>query len=214
MLTGDVNLDKSASDSIVQKEAGEPSVETQWQVKTSNAARSGDVLFIKGAFGGALDVSVGAGCVDRGIRKDIHDFFGVALSIPMSDKNPRGQKRQPASASGATEPAAKEQRQIHDLATPESQRQVLGAWALPAHFAPAQERRSSSSKDEPALDAPEDQEQVTPKGSTSGAVQPAALLPEDPEGKRGSLWSARIFAARQTSFTILGEQHQRRHSAC
>ena len=93
VLTGDVNLDKSASDTIVQNEAGEPSVETQWQVLTSNAALSGDVLFIKGAFGEALDVSVGASYDDRGIRKDSHDFFGVALSIPMSDKNPRGQKR-------------------------------------------------------------------------------------------------------------------------
>ena len=32
VLTGDVNLDKLASDTIVQNQAGEPSVETQWQV--------------------------------------------------------------------------------------------------------------------------------------------------------------------------------------
>ena len=83
VLTGDVSLDKPASDTIVQKEAGEPSVETQWQVKTSDAGKSGDVLFIKGAFGEAFDVSVGASYADRGIRKDQHDFFGVALSIPM-----------------------------------------------------------------------------------------------------------------------------------
>ena len=51
VLTGDVNLDKSASDAIVQPETGEPSVVTQWQVFTSNAALSGDVLFIKGVFG-------------------------------------------------------------------------------------------------------------------------------------------------------------------
>ena len=83
---------------------------TQWQVKTSNAALSGDVLFIKGAVGDAIDVSVGASYKDRGIRKDQHDFFGVAFSIPMCDKNPRGQKRQPVSASGATQPVAKEQK--------------------------------------------------------------------------------------------------------
>ena len=88
------------------------------QVLTSNAARSGDVLFIKGAFGESFDVSVGASYADRGIRKDVHDFFGVALSIPMSDKNPRGQKRQQVSAGGATQPASKEQRQVH-FAAPE-----------------------------------------------------------------------------------------------
>jgi len=89
-----VNLDKSACDTIVQKQAGDPSVATQWQVMTSNAALSGDVLFIKGAFGEALNVSVGASYEDRGIRRDCHDFFGVTLSIPMFDKNPRGLKRQ------------------------------------------------------------------------------------------------------------------------
>ena len=191
VLTGDVNMDKSASDTIVQKEAGDPSVETQWQVVTSNAARSGDVLFIKGAFGQALNVSVGASYVDRGIRNDTHDFFGVALSIPMSDKNLRGQKRQQVSAGGATQPASKEQRQVHDAApetqslSPDGQRGVLGPWAHPAHFAPTQ-GSGSSSKDKPPPLAPEDPQdkRVTPKSSTSGAVQPAAPLPEDPEEKR------------------------------
>ena len=112
VLTGDVNLDKSASDTIVQKEAGEPSVETQWQVKTSNAARSGDVLFIKGAFGEAFDVSVGASYADRGIRNNGHDFFGVALSIPMSDKKPRGQKRQKVCAGGRKVTSEQWQREL------------------------------------------------------------------------------------------------------
>ena len=109
VLTGDVNLDKATGDSLLQTEFGDPSLETKWQVMTSNAALSGDVLFVKGAFGEALDVSVGASYVDRGIRRYCHDFFGVALSIPMSDKNQRGQKRQPAG--GATQPASAEQRQ-------------------------------------------------------------------------------------------------------
>ena len=73
---------------------GHSKVNTQWQVITSNAARSGDLLFLKGAFGHGLDVSVGASYADRGIRRDDHDFFGAALWIPMSDKEPRGQKRQ------------------------------------------------------------------------------------------------------------------------
>ena len=73
------------------------------------------------------DVTVGTSYADRGIRNDSHDFFGVALSIPMSDKHSRGQKRQQdsaggaekqKSAGGATQPASKEQRQDHD-AVPE-----------------------------------------------------------------------------------------------
>ena len=97
-------MDKSVSETIVQKEAGEPSVATQWQVMTSNAARSGDVLFIKGAFGEALDVSVGAAYAARHPQ-------GPALS----DKDPRGQKRQQVSAGGATQPASKEQRKTSSL---------------------------------------------------------------------------------------------------
>ena len=161
VLTGDVNLDKKASDNVVQKLVGEPSVDTQWQVLTSNAARSGDVLFFKGTIGEAFDVTVGKSYQDRGLRRDDHDFFGVALLIPMSDKNPRGQKREPALASGATQPAAKGQKQVHKEApedaqgkgaTPESQRQVLGSWTLPGHFATAKD----SGKDKPALHSPEE----------------------------------------------------------
>ena len=110
VLTGDVNMDKSACESLVQKQAGEPAVETQWQVLTSNAAKSGDVLFIKGAFGKAFDVTVGISYPDRGVRNDQHDFFGVSLKIPMSDKNPRGQKRPQASAGSATHPVPKDKR--------------------------------------------------------------------------------------------------------
>ena len=134
VLTGDVNIDRAVADSVVQPEIGEPSVGSQWQVMTSAAARSGDVLFVKGAFGEALNVSVGASYADRGIRNDSHDFFGVALSIPMSDKTQRGQKRQPAG--GATQPASKEHRQDN------------------------------------------------PRSSGSGAPQPDARLPEDPNEKR------------------------------
>ena len=148
-----MNLDKATGDSLLQTEFGDPSLETKWQVMTSNAALSGDVLFIKGAFGEALNVSVGASYEDRGIRRDCHDFFGVALSIPMSDKNLRGRKRQQVSAGGATQPAAKEHRPVHDAATPESQRQVLGVWSIPAHFA-STHGSGSSSKDKPPPRAP------------------------------------------------------------
>ena len=161
------------------------------QVLTSNAALSGDVLFIKGAFGESFDVSVGASYADRGIRKDVHDFFGVALSIPMSDKNPRGQKRQQVSAGGATQPASKGQRQDqyaahenpqHKRATPQSS--TSGA-TQPVPFAPTQES-GSSSKDKLPPRAPEDPQDkgVTPKSSTSRAAQPAAPLLKDPDEKR------------------------------
>ena len=120
VLTGDVNLNKSESESAVQNDFGGPSVEKQWQVLSSNAALSGDVLFIKGAIGESFDVSVGRSYpADRGMRNDAHDFFGVALSIPMCDKEPRGQKRPQVSAGGGTHPAAKEQRQVPPAAPDE-----------------------------------------------------------------------------------------------
>ena len=114
VLTGDVNLDKNICDSIVQKEAGELSVHTQWQVMTSNAELSGDVLFIKGACGETFDVTVGKSYDDRGMRNDIHDFFGIALQIPMCTKNQRGQKREQVAVIGcANESASKAQRLVH-----------------------------------------------------------------------------------------------------
>ena len=158
-----MNPDKLASDTIVQKEAGDPSVETQWQVMTSNAALFGDVLFFKGAFGDAFDVSVGASYEDRGIRKDQHDFFGVALSIPMSDKNPRGQKRQQDSASGVTQPASKELRQVHDATKNSSSGAAQLAAAVPGSSA---EKRVTEN------------ETQTPRSSTNEAAQPAASVPE------------------------------------
>ena len=48
VLTGDVNLTKWCCDPLVQEYSGPQSVETQWQVKTSNAQLSGDVLFHQG----------------------------------------------------------------------------------------------------------------------------------------------------------------------
>ena len=86
----------------------------------------------------------------------------------MSDKDPRGQKRQQVSASGAIQPASKEQGQVHYAApedpqdrraTPEGS--TSGA-TQPVHFAPTQESGSS----------------------TSGAAQSVAPLPQDPEEKR------------------------------
>ena len=47
VLTGDVNLNKTESDTIVQKMSGDPSLGSQWQVLTSNAARSGDLFSSK-----------------------------------------------------------------------------------------------------------------------------------------------------------------------
>jgi len=202
VLTGDVNMNKNECDTIVQNDLGEPSVETHWQVKTSNGQLSGDVLFIKGAFGESFDVSVGNSYEDRGIRNDQHDFFGVALSIPMFDKEPRGQKRQQVPAGGGTHPAAKEQKQVLLPVKPKSS--SSGA-TQPVHLAPTQDSGSSSKESsssgatQPVHFAPTQESGIStkvklsesesespraPKSSTSGAAQPAVPLPEDPEEKR------------------------------
>ena len=68
-------------------------VDSQWLVLTANAGLSGDVLFLKGAGGHALDVDVGKSYEDRGVRNDDHDFFGVAMAIPMTEQKPRWRQR-------------------------------------------------------------------------------------------------------------------------
>ena len=164
-LTGDVNLNKAESDTIVQLESGEPSLVTQWRVLTSNAAKSGDVLFIKGALGEAFDVTVGESYTDRGIRKDQHDFFGVALSIPMRDKNPRGQKRQQVVVGGDSRSAGPESPKDKRATQESGSSSKDKPSPRPTSRTSGVQESGSSSKDKPS---------PRPTRSPSGASQLAA----------------------------------------
>ena len=83
VLTGDVNLSKNVATALVQPDVGEPDLLKHWHTEASNAAKSGDVAFVKGTASKAWDVSIGASYEDRGMRKDSHDFFGMTLNVPL-----------------------------------------------------------------------------------------------------------------------------------
>ena len=83
VLTGDVNLRKDVATALVQPDVGEPDLLNHWHTEASNAARNGDVAFVKGTASKAWDVSIGASYRDRGMRHDCHDFFGMTLKVPL-----------------------------------------------------------------------------------------------------------------------------------
>ena len=83
VLTGDVNLSKDSATSIAQPEFGEPDLVNHWHTEASNAAKSGDVAFVRGAASKAWDVTIGFSYEDRGMRNDQHDFFGMTLKVPL-----------------------------------------------------------------------------------------------------------------------------------
>ena len=189
VLTGDVNMDKSACDTVVQKIAGDPSAATQWQVLTSIAELSGDVLFIKGALGDSFDVTVGASYPrDRGIRNDCHDFFGVSLSIPMIDKNPRGQKRQQGVVDCASLSAGPESPK-DKRATQQSGSSSKDKVPRPSSSTSGAQESGSSSKDKLS---------PRPTKSASGASQLAASslpLVEERVAKNGHAYTKAAFIA-------------------
>ena len=212
VLTGDPNLDLIHAEATVQLPAGHPSVQRQWQVLASGPARRGDLLFFKGATGAKFDVAIGRSYADRGCRNDDHDFFGVALGIPMSSKPPPGPKRQKAAASqkpqpkpalpniiasGAAQPAVfEEQQQARAVAFTSSS---SGA-ALPPYAserptdAPVIANSSSSTVAYlAALEEDSKPQPAPPNISTSGAAQPAvptepAVKQEAPEAEQDPLY--------------------------
>ena len=88
VLTGDVNLSKNVATALVQPDAGEPDLLKHWHTEASNAAKSGDVAFVKGTPSKAWDIPIGASWEDRGMRNDSHDFFAVSLKVPLVQARP------------------------------------------------------------------------------------------------------------------------------
>ena len=83
ILTGDVNLRKDVATALVQPEEGEPDLLEHWHIESSNAAKSGDVAFVKGTASKPFDITIGASYSDRGMRHDSRDFFGMTLKVPL-----------------------------------------------------------------------------------------------------------------------------------
>ena len=83
ILTGDVNLSVTDADALVQPEHGDLDVHNHWHTQTSAAALRGDVAFIRGTPSEAFEIEIGRNYPNRGIRQDMHDFFGFKFRIPL-----------------------------------------------------------------------------------------------------------------------------------
>ena len=118
VLTGGVSFSNDVANARVQPDVGELDLLNHWHTEASNAVLSGDVAFVKGTASKAWDVSIGASYKDRGMRRDIHDFFGMTLKVPLFQVPPsRILPPMPArnvptasmsASSGAPQPAAAE----------------------------------------------------------------------------------------------------------
>ena len=86
VLCGDCNLAEEAAKRATQKlqpTADAATYLNTWIVQPALGGKSGDVLFYKGAKGTAIDIPVGYSCDDRGVRNDVHDAFGVKLTLRL-----------------------------------------------------------------------------------------------------------------------------------
>ena len=112
VLTGDVNLSRDAANAAAQPDVGEPDLLNHWHTEASNAAKSGDVVFVKGAASKSWDVSIGSSYNGRGMSRGQHDI-GMALEVPLVQESPpssmlppRPTPASPSASSGAPHPVA------------------------------------------------------------------------------------------------------------
>ena len=82
VLVGDTNLRKADGEEAVQslqppdKHAEYDNV---WHVHSTIAKLGGDILYVKGGHAALFELPVGASHLDRGVRNDDHDAFGVEI---------------------------------------------------------------------------------------------------------------------------------------
>ena len=92
ILLGDTNLSvEIAEEALLPLQPSEDHAEwwNTWHIHTSTTAGSGDLLFCKGAHAESFDIPIGANYKDKGIREDVHDAFGVAVTLPVSCQDSR-----------------------------------------------------------------------------------------------------------------------------
>ena len=78
---------------------------SQWQVLSTDAALSGDMMFILGGFGEENVVPVGKSFEERGMRPDCHDAVSAHLMIPISPMPAARGAPQPAVAAASAQQA-------------------------------------------------------------------------------------------------------------
>ena len=89
VLVGDPNLRKKDGEEAVQSlqpPPGKETVENIWHVHSAFAEKGGDILYVKGGNAAPFGLPVGASHSFRGVRKDDHDAFGVAIKARVCKK--------------------------------------------------------------------------------------------------------------------------------
>ena len=82
VLVGDCNLSLEAAKKAIQPmQPNEATWRTEWQVHTTTAALSGDLIFTKGAKAESFDLPFGPSHRDWGVRKDSHDAIAIELKV-------------------------------------------------------------------------------------------------------------------------------------
>ena len=96
ILLGDTNLTVSnAEETIADLQPNEKSASWQntWHIHTSSMALCGEVIFCKGALAKPFDIPIEASLLDLRMRDDLHDAFGIEVTMPVcyrgsSDSHP------------------------------------------------------------------------------------------------------------------------------
>ena len=94
VLVGDPNLTKDMAEEALQDEQPfEPDWDTAWQVFETPEQRGGDIVIVKGAHATVLDLPVGPGKANTGVRNDKHDAIGVELRFHKKEPKCSRRKR-------------------------------------------------------------------------------------------------------------------------
>ena len=78
---------------------------SHWQVLSTDAKMSGDMMFIHGCFGEECTVPVGYSFKERGMREDCHDVVSAQLMLPVSQMPAARGASQPAVAAASAQQA-------------------------------------------------------------------------------------------------------------
>ena len=198
LLVGDCNLPKEAAEAATPLVRPPPLTALQrdfnlrrWQVLSTDAQLSGDVMFVLGGFGEERTVPIGASFEDRGMRNDVHDAVGAQLMIPIGRIRSGGARpatdgaSQPAVAAGDARPAAGGASQSADAASAAEQVPASGApQAATAAAERALESEHPAGADRPAAGGapqPAEAASAAEQAPASGAPQAATAAADEAE---------------------------------
>ena len=183
-----MNLSKDTATALVQPDVGQPDLLNHWHTQASNAAKSGDVAFLKGTPSKAWDITIGKSWEDRGMRKDDHDFFGVTLKVPLVQVPSSPMLPQMPTTNIPKEPVKAEHSASASSGAPQSAaaENPLTPFVVSTKDCTIDEGKAEASRDAGDVQKRMSDTGITEDGTaaTSGVPQPAAA--ESTEARRSS----------------------------